>query len=240
MNFRNIALVAALVSVAGVASAASFELKAGAGATLVGNTFQVSGSSFSVEIWTVGEASNVTSMGCALAFDTTTATSLNGLGPTGMAGKLSTTTAGFSGGTLPAPLNWLATPVIRAGAAPTANANITPPAGQRALVTFYGASTGGPTTVSIGAQRVATVTFSHALGVGEVYGDAAGEIGLQMYVSNAGAAASGGTSSFGPVGVGGQAGSAKYAVANAVPEPTTMAALGLGLAAIARRRRNKK
>ena len=91
-NIRNIALVATMVSAVSMANAQSFELRAGAGATLVGNTFVCApGASFTVELW-LNDASlapAVTSYSVALAFDRTngsagTATKLdNKLGVTG-------------------------------------------------------------------------------------------------------------------------------------------------------------
>lgn len=261
MNFRNIALVAALVSVAGVANAQSFELRAGNNVTgIVGNTIKVAQTgNFTVEVWfNPGASYHVTSISNALAFDRTTSAATSGLtNADRVFGKLSYVSSSTAGAILPP----IGSTTVRGALTPTGTANIGIVNGnQRAMVAARQLTVGSGNAVLLNgsAFKVMTFTFSHSIANGATYGTGTNETGLQMYF-----AALGGTNQNGSSGVAngaatwdddndpdtpgvpttpgapGQIGSMKYNV-QAVPEPTTMAALGLGLAAIARRRRNKK
>ncbi len=240
MNFRNIALVAALVSVAAV-NAQSFELRAGAGATLNGNTFVVApGAQFSVEVWLNGGTTAANSAILSLAYDSSTSTTAPGtrlenkLNPLAGSDSLPTWSAEMIA-RYTAPIS-LGMTTQRLGAVPTAGNNAGG-AGARPIVWYVGRTGGNGTLPS--SFHLATFTFTHSIANGDTFGDAADESGLYVYDSGStSTSVSGGSSGISGPG-GGNYGSAKYAV-QAVPEPGTMAALGLGLAAIARRRRNKK
>lgn len=249
MNFRNIALVAALVSVAGVASAQSFELKAGAGASLSGNTFTVGAGQFSVEVWFNGNnQAAANSLILSLAYDSTNSTAGNA-NPTRNEGKLdalggyqtlAAALPAWSAETLAAYTGLITSGMTtaRPGGAPLAGNNMGSTSGARPVV-WYVSRTGGTGTLP-NSFKVATFTFTHSIAAGDTYGDSESENGLYVYdTGSTSTSVSGGSSGVSGPG-GSNFGSMKYRVTNAVPEPTTMAALGLGLAAIARRRRNKK
>ena len=246
LNIRNIALVATMVSTVVVANAAGFSLRAGSGATLVGNTFMVTpgSGSFSVEIWydSANHSGMVAGNNLALAFDRT-----NGSGTA--AAKLDNilnVTAINGGYTLGGQTGANQFGFATRAAATTTGANnnyafaggaTRPYVANQAvnLPTGVGAEIGGA-----GSFRVAVATVTYNLANGAAYGDDANEAGLFMSNQGDTATLQGGASGW--VGFGTapngfkHAGSDKYAVA-AVPEPTTMVAVVAGLAALARRRK---
>lgn len=246
-NIRNFAMVAAMVSAVAVSNAQSFQLRAGAGATMNGNTFVVApGSSFTVEVWYVNPHAGAAVNGgnIALGFDRT-----NGTGTTaaGLDGKLSVTSNSVFGGV--GALNFersLGTGMSIRGAATTTTAgNNYGFAGgaARPLTAFQAISTPiGTSGAFNGDTKVMEfVVSAAALANGDTYGDDANEAGL--FIVNQGASTTGAGPQTGSSGWFGtnsafRAGSEKYAV-QAVPEPATMVAVAAGLAAFARRRRSK-
>lgn len=267
MNIRNIALVAALVSVAAVSNAQVFELRAGAG--VVGydaatRTFKVQpGQAFTINIVAINNTTttfnNITTASIGLAFDRTTATSGNsrtnalgvdkklsvdyantqwGSGITSFGGFVYPTVTLTEGGAG----NLYNRPAFSWASTPNAFQNIN---GFRPLVlsgqaqvttpgVFFPAWTPG--------QEIAfaSVRLNNTLAIGEIFGDGSTEAGLQMYNGPAASQtvnlSHSGFAGVGTTGIPGRFGSEKYRV-EAVPEPMTMAALGAGLALMARRRR---
>lgn len=247
MNIRNIALVAGLVAIAGVANAQSFELRAGAGVqSITGNTINIApgGGDFTVQIWAVVPSARThTSMNIALGYAWSNATANNNAtAATAVNNKLG---------------NWafsnvqsIIAPVGTAGfrrSTATAAGNFTVSgAGITGVNAINAGYSSGVTPASFnGSIHIANVTFSgNTLANNEIYGDDANEFGLQLLANGSTSAPTGaGYSGLGGTAAGLSApasfGSVRYNV-QAVPEPATMAALGLGLAAMARRRRNKK
>lgn len=255
MNFRNIALVAALVSIAGVANAQSFELRQVGGAAVAANTFVVSPGvgTFQAEIWLINNQARdgVTNVTAAVAYDSTAGAAATSATPLSNKLSFNAYTASLTG-------TGLVGPSTRGLITGTANSTI--PASDLAAtaVRSYGrllshsTGTGAALALGVGAFKVGTLTLNYNLANGETWGDA-GEVGLVL-MANTGENFTSNTSGINGINAGQsdpagnvaqigaaarQFGSAKYKVA-AVPEPATMTALGLGLAAIARRRRSAK
>lgn len=252
-NIRNFAMVAAMVSAVAVSNAQSFQLRAGAGATMNGNTFVVApGSSFTVEVWYVnphaGPRVNVGNV--ALAFDRTNG---SGATATGLDNKLSVTSNQVFGSVVnadaPGVLNFersLGTNFsIRSAAVASAAGNNYGFAGgaARPLTAFQSIQTPiGTAGAFNGDTKVMEfVINASAIANGDTYGDDANEAGLfavHQGTSTTGAGPQTGASGWFGTNSNFRAGSEKYAV-QAVPEPATMVAVAAGLAAFARRRRSK-
>lgn len=239
------------LSLLSTSGAAGFELSAGAGANLVGDTFVVApSSSFSVEIWynPSGHTGQVIASSLALAYDRT-----NGIGDaaTRLDHKLSFTS--FSEVSGPNGEAWGIFPdaahVIQRAAAEAIHTghNYDYISGAaRPYVTYAVTAKGGPqdyVTLPSTPFRVAVATFTSNLVGGEVYGDSTTEAGL--FMSHQGDRGAGLAPQLGASGWASNvhdartAGSSKYKVA-AVPEPATLAAIAMGVAALAgRKRRNR-
>lgn len=248
-NIRNIAIVVAAFG-AVAANAQSFELRAGTGATLQGNTFVVNPGtgSFEVQVWANFQSQRIIDgWSVALAFDTTTGSGTSAVrsgGPLDVTGVTRAAQfASWNGGV----------PTInqKRGAANSSagsNSNLVSP---RAYVSFNtlqipaGVPADDRAVVLNGSVHVLTATISYNLANGNTFGDALSEAGLFVFNQGGTGAPGGGASgNFGsatiPAGpaVAGRYGSGKYQV-QAVPEPATMAALAAGVAALAARRRKK-
>lgn len=239
-TIRFYALVAS-ASLFGIGFSQGFELRAGAGATQVGNEFRVAqGASFEVEIWMTGNAGAViNAYSVALAMDRT-----NGAGTTAscLDNKLNTVSyvnhiAGFG--------ELLSSNELRSAAVTMGTGNNYGYAGG-ALRPFVSYSVfgnlGGSITLGADALHIGTATISTVgLGAG-IYGDGANEAGLfladQGDIGGTNKSPQNGSSGY--VGVSGsdsrRLGSGKYIVTT-VPEPATMMAIAAGLAALAARRR---
>ena len=238
-NIRNFALVAVMVSSVAAVNAQSFELRAGAGATLVGNTFNVGadGSNFDIEVWYNGTSSaSVVSAAAWLGIGSATsnsATAANTDGRLSFAGataQASVEAAAFMG------MSIIGTAGGGGGATPGAGSNNpwTAPVRPWVLGAAF-ATPAGTAAAPLGANpfKIMTVHLKN-VSLGSTVFD-------NMLVYNGGGTGAPNTrnSGFGTGGAGGvREGSALYRV-QAVPEPATMAVLGLGLAAAARRRRAK-
>lgn len=241
MNIRNIALVAGLVAIAGVANAQVFELRAGAGVQgISGNTISVNATGpFTVQIWAVlPSARTATSLAATLGYAWSTSTANGTTQATDSNNRLGT----VSYANVQALIPGVGTPIFRRAVASGTTNFTAGPAGTTGVNGIYQGYSSGVTPAAFsGAIHIGNVTFtSHNLANNEIYGDDANEFGLQLLANGSTSApTTAGFSGFGggtgPL----SSGSIRYRV-QAVPEPATMAALGLGLAAMARRRRNKK
>lgn len=264
MNFRNIALVAALVSVAGVASAQNIAfVSVDSSAAVVGTNITANAATFNLGVVYIGSAPiSGTQLMLAIAHGVNT-----GGGAAGGAGGVNTGPLTMNRGNLgywnsqstivqaTNQIGWSQSFIgfgtdpnaIAPGTAYTnsllnggtgyamAGGNSSNVTGGIAFVSNTGA-TGTFGTFSLAAgTMLGTVSFTHSIAQGQAYGDDANEAGIYMATAGTGNA-SARNSRLGTAALS----SAKYTVAKVVPEPTTMAALGLGLAAMARRRRNKK
>lgn len=239
------------LSLLSTSGAAGFELRAGAGANLVGNTFVVApSSSFSVEIWydPSGHTGQVIAASLALAYDRT-----NGIGDsaTRLDNKLNFENySDFSG---PNGEAWNIFP-SSSQAQQRAAAEVVHSGhnydyisgAARPYVTYAVTAKGGPTdyvTLPITPFRVAVATFTSTLTGGEVYGDSTTEAGL--FMSHQGDRGAGMAPQLGASGWASHvqdartAGSIKYKVA-AVPEPATLAGIAMGIGALAARKRRSR
>ena len=219
-----------------------FELRAVSGATLVGNTFRVTaGAPFTVEVWLRGLTAplSLTTYHMGLAYDRT-----NGVGTS--AGRLDQklSVGGFTNLRTEMDL-FLAVGVNRAAATPTgAGGNygfITGALRPYVCWSAIAAPVGTTSTVPSGDTLFARYTVrTTGMVAGETYGDDLTEAGL--FIANQGGT---GAPSIGGSGLITSTASEnrrlgtlqKYAV-TVVPEPATMATLGLGMIAAFRLRRS--
>ncbi|MBN8691505.1 MAG: PEP-CTERM sorting domain-containing protein [Armatimonadetes bacterium] len=230
MNIRNIALVAGIVMV-GAANAQSFELKAGAGATLSGTTFTVGATGpFTVELWlnTGSAATSITSINFALAFGNAVG---SGTSATPAAtNKLQFVSAAYAGDGLAAFGTQLGTAFQVRGAAATIASGANYTNNPYPIVVNNARGAASAQNIAGGSFKLASYTFNHSLAANTSAVDV-------LFAANQGGT---GSAQNGASGItGSRFGSVKYSV-QAVPEPGTMLALAAGLSAIAARRRNKK
>lgn len=247
----------ALFACASALHAQSFFLRPGTGATLSGDTFVVgSGSAFEIELWAEASvAAPATGSYCVvtLAHDRYDGWPLNPPNTVNVYGtpvdqKITAAPLQNSAPTIASesPFTFLGGGVgrpNRIGRNPEAGANIGVNqlgAGMGPLGWYGGWFTPGLAVVTITSPtRLLTYRFTNSIAFGDVYGDVATETGLQVYSTGETAqAVRGGSSGIAGTGIGGNFGSSKYRVA-AVPEPTSLAALGLGTVLLRRRSRKK-
>ncbi|MBL8059387.1 MAG: PEP-CTERM sorting domain-containing protein [Chthonomonas sp.] len=265
MNFRNIALVAALVSVAGVASAQNISFTAAQNCAVIGDLISINqgASSFKLNVVYSGSAPiSGTALMLSIAHGMNSLTGNGVTGGTNVDGKLSMVrssqnywnlnnaivaatnqfawnTAFIGFGADPGGVgagNAYQNGLLNGGTGTSMDGGTAAYTTGRAFVSTTGAN-GTHSAMNMTPGLVLTqVEFTHTIAAGDVYGDSLTEAGIFMSTAGSGSTNTR-NSRLGSAALSSQ----KYRVtAKAVPEPTTMAALGLGLAAIARRRRNKK
>lgn len=224
-----------------ISNAQVFELSASSGATLEGNTFHVTaGSSFTVDVWLRGlpQALTVNTYFLSLAHDRT-----NGIGTTATRLDNKLTVSGFAN-------LYSAMDVVLAAGTNRGSASTTGAGGNYGFITgaarpyvswsAMAAPVGTTVTLAPGDTLFARYMVNVAgMAVGETYGDDPTEAGL--FIANQGGLGAPTLGGSGLVGtpsensrrIGSQL---KYAV-TVVPEPGSMAVLGLGIIAAFRQRR---
>lgn len=231
-QFRNLLLVSGIL-LAGAVHAQSYEVRAGAGTTLIGNTFNVAQSGpFTVEVWlNTGSASaSISSFNVALAFGNAVGSGVNATA--NPSNKLQYVTATYHGTGLEAFDVDLTSGFEVRGAAMITGANSN--YGSQPYPIVVNTQRGSRTlqNVASGSYRIASYTFTHSMTAGSL---ALGALFLADQGGTTGTGPQNGASGY----TGSRFGSMKYNIQTA-PEPGTMFALVAGLSAIAARRRNKK
>jgi hypothetical protein len=247
MNFRNIALIAAVASISAVASAQSFELRPGAGVLSYDagtSTFNVQGPSFTLDLWFINNATarNLNQIYAMVAYaGVASGSATNAIAATSPI-SINSTSSVMSA---PWDANNLSTQKVLRGASTSIGTGGNYTSSNIPYGLYIGAAKTNDNLVAIGESaevKIASIVFNNALAANDIWGDAASETGVFVAAPRGTGTPGTGASGFLASTAGGGngfAGSQKYRVA-AVPEPGTMAALGLGIAALARRRRNKK
>lgn len=232
-QFRNLLLVSGILLI-GVANAQSYQLKAGAGATLNGNMFRVADTgSFTIEVWmnTGAAATDISSFNVALAFGKAVGSGASGTPDS--SNKLQFQNATYHGVGLDAFDTQLGTAFEVRAAASIVGSNSNYGSNPYPIIVNLQRGARTQQNIANGSYKIASYTFNHSLAAG---GDTAiGALFAADQGGNTSQAPQNGSSGYSRS----RFGSMKYSVQTA-PEPGTMFALVAGLSAIAARRRNKK